>query len=247
MGHADGKDQERHQDRIGINGIAQPSDDTQLPDHRDQRAANHQQGATHAPCVGVDDDQRSDHGQAEEHHHLNQAVDQVADQLGKTDDANLVLALALFPGLARRAVTAVLDLVAQLFFELLAELMVIDAKACGRSLVQQRHDQHGRLEVAGHQATDDAGAVDVLAQLFDILGRTLVGIGHHRATLETFLGDFGPAYRRAPQRLHPGAVDAFGEEQLVVDPLEHVQVLGVEDVALGVFDHHPHRATQAAQ
>ncbi|MNO73282.1 hypothetical protein D3C76_642440 [compost metagenome] len=125
--------------------------------------------------------------------------------------------------------------------------MVVDAVAGGRGLVQQRHDQHGRFEIAGHQATDDTGTVDVLAQLFDILGRALVGIGHHRATLEAFLGDFGPAHRRAPQRLHPGAVDAFGKKQLVVDLLEQAQVLGVEDIALGVFNHHPHRTAQAAQ
>ncbi|MDT4807728.1 hypothetical protein FQZ97_405810 [compost metagenome] len=96
MGHADGEDQEGHQHRVGVDGIAQPGDDAQLPDHRDQRAADHQQGAAHAAGVEEDDHQRGDHGQAEEHHHLDQAVDQVADQLGETDHADLVLALAFF-------------------------------------------------------------------------------------------------------------------------------------------------------
>ncbi|MNZ54645.1 hypothetical protein D3C78_725520 [compost metagenome] len=170
VGHADGEDQKRHQHRVRIDGVAEPGDDAQLPDHRDQRAADHQQGAAHATGVGVDDDQRGDHGQAEEHHHLDQAVDQVAHQLGETDHPHLVLALALLSGLARLAVAAEFDLVAQLLFQLLGESMVIDAMARGRRRVQQRHDQHARFEIAGHQATDDAGAVDVLAQLFDILG-----------------------------------------------------------------------------
>ncbi|MNK62598.1 hypothetical protein D3C87_817840 [compost metagenome] len=132
-------------------------------------------------------------------------------------------------------------------FKFLGERVVVDAVSGCRSSVEQRHDQHGGLEVAGYQVTDNAGAVDVLAQLFDIRRRTLIGVWHHRSTLETFLGDFGPAYRRAPQRLHPCAVDAFGEEQFVVNLFEHVQVIGVEDVSFGVFNHHPHRAAQAAQ
>ncbi|MNS64418.1 hypothetical protein D3C72_975450 [compost metagenome] len=125
--------------------------------------------------------------------------------------------------------------------------MVVDALATGGGFVHQRHDQHGRLEVAGHQAADDAGAGNVLAQLFDLLRLPRIGVGHHRATLETVLGDFGPAHGRAPQRLHPRAVDAFGEEQLVVDLLEHVEVLRIENIALGVLDHHAHRVAQPAQ
>ncbi|MNF81408.1 hypothetical protein D3C84_636800 [compost metagenome] len=125
--------------------------------------------------------------------------------------------------------------------------MVVDALAGGRVLVEQRHDQHARLEVAGHQAADDAGAVDVLAHLLDIGGRALITVGHYRATLKALFGDFGPAHGRGPEGFHPGAVDAFGEEQFIVDLLEHVQVFGVENVALGVLHHHAHRIAQAAQ
>ncbi|MNZ77106.1 hypothetical protein D3C78_956310 [compost metagenome] len=57
VGHADGEDQKRHQHRVRIDGVTEPGDDAQLPDHRDQRAANHQQGAAHATGVGVDDGQ----------------------------------------------------------------------------------------------------------------------------------------------------------------------------------------------
>ncbi|MNF54315.1 hypothetical protein D3C84_357410 [compost metagenome] len=247
MRHADGEDQEGHQDRVGIDGVAQPGDDAQLPDHRGQRAEDHQQGAADAAGVQQDDEEGTDHRQAEEHHHLNQPVDQVAHQLGEADHPHLVLAAALLAGLARGAVAGELVLVAQLLLEHPRELVVVDAAAGGRVLVEQRHDQHGRSEVAGHQTADDAGTVDVLAQLLDVGRRARVVVGHHRTALEALLGDLGPAHRRAPQRLHPGAVDALGEKQLVVDLLEHVQVLGVEDVALGVLHHHPHRIAQAAQ
>lgn len=43
VGYADGKDQEWHQDRIRIDGVAQPGDDAQLPHHRSQRTQHHQQ------------------------------------------------------------------------------------------------------------------------------------------------------------------------------------------------------------
>ncbi|VVP60459.1 hypothetical protein PS900_06194 [Pseudomonas fluorescens] len=247
VGHTDGEDQKRHQHRVRIDGVAEPGDNAQLPDHRDQRAADHQQGAAHATGVGVDDDQRRDDGQAEEHHHLDQAVDQVAHELGEADHPHLVMAGAFDPGLTRSAVAGVFDLVAQLLFEHLRKRVVVDALATGGGFVHQRHDQHGRLEVAGHQAAHQTGAGDVLAQLFNVGRRALITVGHHRATLETVLGDFGPAHRRAPQRLHPRAVDAFGEEQLVVDLLEYVEVFGVENIALGVLDHHPHRVAQPAQ
>ena len=247
MGHADGEDQKRHQHRVRVNRIAQPGNDAQLPDHRDQRAAHHQQGAAHATGVEVDDQQRGDYGQGKEHHYLDQAIDQVAHQLGKTDHANLVLSAALLPGLAGGAVPAELDTVAQLLFEQAGELLVVDALTGGRGGVQQGHDQHAGFEVAGHQAADDPGSANVLAQLFDVGSRALVSTGHHRATLKAFFGDFGPAYAWAPQRLHPYPVNPSGDKQLVIDLLEYVQVTRVENIPLGVLHHYPHRVAQTAQ
>ena len=79
------------------------------------------------------------------------------------------------------------------------------------------------------------------------LRRAVVGVRHHRAAAEAFLGHLGPAHRRRPQRLHPRAVDAGRQEELVVDLLQHVQVFRVEDVAVGVLDHDAQRVAQAAQ
>ncbi len=139
-----------------------------------------------------------------------------------------------------------LVLAAQLL-ELLREGVVVEALAGGRILVEQRHDQHARLEVPRHQAADDVGALDVLPQLLDVTRSALVAVGHHRAALEALLGHLGPAHRRAPQRLHPGPVHALAEEQLVVDVAQGLQVARVEDVALGVLHYHPHRIAQATQ
>ncbi|MNH31184.1 hypothetical protein D3C79_915220 [compost metagenome] len=102
----------------------------------------------------------------------------------------------------------------------LGEVMVIEGLAGDGCLVQQGHYQHAGLEIARHQAADYAGSVDVLAQLLDVRGRTLIGIRHHGPALEALLGHLGPAHRRAPEGLHPGPVDPFGQEQLVIDPLE---------------------------
>ncbi|MNO84767.1 hypothetical protein D3C76_761180 [compost metagenome] len=246
VGHADGENQERHQHRVRIDGITQPGNNTQLPDHRDQRAADHQQGAAHATGVGVDDQQRGDDREAEEHHHLNQAIDQVAHQLGETDHPDLVLTRTLLPGLVYGAVGE-LEFVTQALFEQAGKLVVIDALAGGRGFVQQRHDQHARLEITGHQAADDAGTADVLPQLFDVRWRALIAVRHHRAALEALLGDFGPAHGRTPQRFHPGAIDALHEEQFVIDLLENRQVVRIENIALGVLHHHAHRVAQTSQ
>ena len=247
VGYADGKDQKRHQHRVWIDGITQPRDKAQLPDHCDQRATHHQQSTAHTPGVEINDEQRCDHRQREEHHHLNQAIDQVAHQLGKADYAHFVRAIALLAGLTRGAVTGEFDLVAQLLFQHLREVTVVDWLSTGASLVQQRHHEHARLQITRHQTADDAGAGDVLAQLLDLLGGALIGVGHHRAALKAFFGDLRPAYRRAPQRLHPGAVDACREEQLIVDLFEHVQIGRIENIAPGVLHHNPHRVAKTTQ
>ena len=84
-------------------------------------------------------------------------------------------------------------------------------------------------------------------QLLDALRRAVVGVGHHRAAAEAFLGDLGPAHRRRPERLHPRPVDARREDELVVDLLQHVEVARIEDVAVGVLDDDAHRVAEAAQ
>ena len=79
------------------------------------------------------------------------------------------------------------------------------------------------------------------------VGRAVVVVGHHRPADEALLVDLAPAHGRRPDRLHPGAVDVRHQEQLVVDLLEDFQVGRIEDVAVGVLDHHAHRIAQAAQ
>ena len=217
VGDPDGEDEEGHQHRVRVDGVAEPGDDAELPDHGDQGAAHHQQGAAHAAGVEEDDEERSRHRQGEEEDHLDEAVDEIADQLGKADHPDLVLARPLLPRLMGGACE--LYLAAQRL-DALGEVMVIEGLAGDRGLVQQGHYQHAGLEIARHQTADYAGSVDVLAQLLDVRGRSLIGIRHHGPALEALLGHLGPAHRRAPEGLHPGPVYPFGQEQLVIDPLE---------------------------
>src|SRR6185295_8915345 len=124
---------------------------------------------------------------------------------------------------------------------------VVDALAGRRIDVEQRDDQHARLEVVADEAADDAGAGDVGAQLLGGGGLAVVVVGHHRAAAEAFFGDLGPAHAGRPQRLDPGAVDSRRQEDLVVDLLERVQVARVVDVALWVLDNDAQRVAEAAQ
>ena len=80
-----------------------------------------------------------------------------------------------------------------------------------------------------------------------VVRRAVVGVRHHRAAAEALLGDLGPAHARRPQRLHPGAVDARRQHELVVDLLQRLEVRGIEDVAVGVLDDDAQRVAQSAQ
>ncbi|MCY1411637.1 hypothetical protein D9M71_270260 [compost metagenome] len=144
-------------------------------------------------------------------------------------------------------VASKLVLIAQLLFEHAREGVVVDGLASDRVFLQQRHEDHARLEVVADQATDDPGTSDVQAQLLDPPGRAVVSIGHHRPATEALFGHFGPAHRGCPQRLHPGTVHAWGDEQGIVDLLEHLEVLRVVDVAFAVLHHHPHGIAQTPQ
>ncbi|MNN70651.1 hypothetical protein D3C81_1865210 [compost metagenome] len=98
MAHANGEHQERHQHGERIEVVAEQRDQPQLPDHRDDRAAQHQQGAANAAGIGKDDRDGDTHRGQEEQHHLFQAADQVANQLGEADDVDVdlgILALAV--------------------------------------------------------------------------------------------------------------------------------------------------------
>ncbi|MCY1208694.1 hypothetical protein D9M72_203280 [compost metagenome] len=187
VGHADGEHQEGHQDGERVQRVARQRDQPQLPDHGDQRAADHQGGAAHTTGVGVDDEGGDRGGGGEVRHDLQQPVEQVADQLGEADHANpdRPAVLSFVPG-------------PQLVLEHPGERVVVDGLAADRVFLQQRHKDHARLEVIAHQTADNAGAGDVHAQLFDAGGRAVVGIRHHRTALETLFGHFGPAHRRGP-------------------------------------------------
>ena len=127
-----------------------------------------QRRAAHAARVGVDDRGGDQRGDAEERHHLDQAVDQLADQLGEADDVDLDLRRLLA---ARPCSTACASsYLARIFSSsTLRQAVVVDALAGAGLLVEQRHEDHARLEVVGDQAADDARARDVLLQLLDAL------------------------------------------------------------------------------
>ena len=124
---------------------------------------------------------------------------------------------------------------------------IVDALAGRRVLVEQRHDHHARAEIVADEAADQPRARDVAAQLLGRLRRAVVVVGHHRSAAKSFFGDFGPAHARRPQRLHPRAVDAGGQEELVMDLPERREVLRVVDVSFGVLHHDAQRVAEPAQ
>src|SRR5439155_1934523 len=243
---ADGEHQERHQDRERIQLEAEKRHQPELPDHSNDRTGDHQGGASYAAGVSVDDGGGDQGGDTKEGHHLDEPVDQLADQLGEADDMDLDLGRLL--GLHRFfKALGQLVLVSDLFIEDLGQSVIVDRLATARFLVKKWHEDHARLEIVGHQAAHNARTGDVLLQLLDALRRAVVGVRHDGAALEALFGHFGPANRRGPQRLHPRPIYSRCENQLVVDLLQDFQVLRVEDVAVRVLDHHADGVAQAAQ
>ncbi|MNY22626.1 hypothetical protein D3C86_1562510 [compost metagenome] len=158
MGDADGEDQERHQHRVRIETEAHAVHQAQLPDHRHQGGGEHGDGAADTPGEPVQQHQGNHERDAEKHHHHDQAVDQVTDLLGETDNVNLHI------GVLR------LELVADLFFKLVGELLVVQLQQLALVLrvrvgLEQRHVDNARLEVVGDQAADLAGLEHVVAQV----------------------------------------------------------------------------------
>ncbi|MNP47231.1 hypothetical protein D3C76_1412740 [compost metagenome] len=88
MGNADGKNQERHQDRVRVQLVAEDLHQAQQPHHARHCHAYQQQSAAQATGVEIDEQPGDHHGSAKEQHHRIQAVDQVADQLAEADDVD---------------------------------------------------------------------------------------------------------------------------------------------------------------
>ncbi len=240
VGDADGEDQKRHQHRIRVQPEAEKVHQPQLPDHRHQGGAQHRDGAADAVSEPVQQHQGDHEGDAEEHHHHDQTVDQVTDLLGETDDVHLDV------GVLR------LELAADLVFQAVGKLLVVQvfqfALVIGVGVgLQQRELDDARLEVVGHQPPHLAGLEDVVAQQLQAVGRTVVALRDDLATGETVLGHLGPAHAGAPQRLHARAVDAGDVERLVVDLAQGLHVVLVEDVAVHRFHRNTHGVAQVGQ
>ncbi|MNY27670.1 hypothetical protein D3C86_1615920 [compost metagenome] len=141
MGDPDGENQERHQNRVRVQLVAEDLHQTQQPHHTRHRHADQQQGAAQAAGIEIDEQPGDQHRCAKEQHDRIQAVDQVAHQLAETDnvDAHLVT--------FQRA---------DLRFQLLGEITVVQGLTGLRIGIEQRRNNHARPAVVGHQVANDA-------------------------------------------------------------------------------------------
>ncbi|MCY1462112.1 hypothetical protein D9M71_798520 [compost metagenome] len=72
-------------------------------------------------------------------------------------------------------------------------------------------------------------------------------IRHDRTAAHTVLRHLVPAQNRRPQRLHPWAVEAGNQEDLIIDFAQGLQVGRVENIALRVFHDDAQAVTKPAQ
>eukprot|EP01136_Pigoraptor_vietnamica_P003172 Opistho-1_new@32051 len=216
MAHADREDEERHEDRVRIQGEAEQRQQSEQPHYGNQRTDDDQQSAAHAARVPVQHRGADRDRDGEEHQHLAKSIDQVAGHLREADDVDVdALGLVLRTQLLELAVHA----------------LVVEWRT-GRIPVQQRDEQDAGAEVRGHQLADLAGALDVLAQLRELRVGAVEAVGYHRPAVEAVLGDGDPAHRRHVQRLHVGPVHARQHVDLIIEPAQRVEEAWLEDRAL---------------
>ena len=230
----DGKYQEWHQDRERIQLIPQRRQQSQLPHHRQQGTTYHHQRGAQAAAVPVQQCGGNQHRDGEKAHHHDQAVNEVADQLGKAHDMDGPVGVVtgkLRPDL----------------FQLVAQFSVVQPLAGLGIPIQQGHDNGGRLFVIANQVAHDAGAGDIDPDRGDRLGGAVVIPRYHRPPLEAQFGDSLPAGVRCPDRLHTVAIHPRHEEYRLVYLLDIRQVLGSENSALPDRHHHPQVVTQTFQ
>ena len=232
VGDPDGKNQERHQDGVRVQFVAEELHQTQQPHHPRHCHAHQQQGTAQAACIEIDEQPGDQYRCAKEQHDRIQAVDQVAHQLAETDnvDANLVT--------FQRA---------NLRFQLLGKITVIQGLSGLRIGIEQRRDNHARPAVVRHQVANDPGTHNVAAQGRDRFVTAVVIRWHDRTAINALLRHFFPANDGHPQRFHPGAVDAWNQVQGVVDLLQRQQIVGVVDITGFVFHHDANAVAQAWQ
>ena len=96
VAHADGEDQERHEDRIGIEHKAHQRQQAQLPHHSDQRADDHHRRGAPAADVIEQEAAADENRHCEEEQEPVQSADQVAQHLGEASDVNRDLRARIF-------------------------------------------------------------------------------------------------------------------------------------------------------
>ena len=135
------ENQEWDQDRVGVQLVAQQVHQPQQPHHPGNGHAHQQHGAADAPGIEVDKQRGDRHRESEKEHHLMEPCDQIADDLCKPDHVNAGALVLERP---------------DLLLQDAGELAIVQRLARLGMPVQQRHDDHRRARVIGHQASNNA-------------------------------------------------------------------------------------------
>ena len=216
VGDPDRKDQEGHQHRHRVDAIADQRQQAEQPDHRQQGYRNRQHGELERARIHPQQQRGDDEGDGEEHHHRKQPVHHVAHDLGEADDldVDLVAGELCANRLEFAGDTGVIEMLTGFWID----------------LEQVGLDQRG-LQVVRNQAAHHAGLGDVAA---DLVEAGFVGFETGRnddVAVEAFFGHLDVAHVRGEDRAHASAVDARGEEDLIIHLAQDGQEFGVVDVA----------------
>ncbi|MNZ99400.1 hypothetical protein D3C78_1187220 [compost metagenome] len=152
MGDTNCKDQEGHQHRKRVKHKAEQLHDPQLPNHPNQRTANHNRCTNPAAGIPVDNCRNHYGSDNEIAEHLHQSGDQVANQLGKTYDMQLD--------------TTVFELCVD-GVDTVGKNLVVQRRASFRIPLHHWHEQRTGTLVKGYQRSLEPCLLNVGTQLLN--------------------------------------------------------------------------------
>ncbi|MNQ95182.1 hypothetical protein D3C85_1107300 [compost metagenome] len=219
MGHTDGENQERHQNRHRVNAQPQHRQQAEQPDHRQQRHQQRHHGQAQGTRVDPQQHTGNQKGHDEETDDRHQAIDHIAHQLGKADDTDLYQVIAV---LGANILQPLGDFdIAHSLARLGVDILQVGA-------------HHRRLQVVGHQPPDLAGTGSIAAHLRKVVRGTGEARRHHHITEKAFFGDFDVTYVGGKQGRYACAADTRNEEHIVGDLAQRIEKLGIVDVAFAL-------------
>ena len=225
VAHPNRKNEERHEDRHRVNAVTKPVQQAKLPRHRRDRAAQRQRREPKRLRIKPDQQRSQHHRHAEEKHHVERPVADVAHYLGEADDMH--------------ADSVRLVRCAQ-FLQPIGHGEGVEPLAGVGVDVEQVDHHHRAVERVGHEPAHVVRLERVLSHLGQACGRRREVGRHNIPAGEAILDDLGEPDIRREERRDARLIDARHAVHFLRHRFERCKIFRRENVPLPRHqrDHH---------